>query len=142
MTAIPTARTNRIKAITPIIIPAIAGITMPVDITVVMMAAGLMAVADIIEIGSIIMLPFSSAPAKKPAARWLNTAPFFMIVLIPLANLAHDLRVTFAAMAIMLAVTAVIVRIRGLSMIVQIALWTGTLGCAASIFLIGAHLHG
>jgi lysylphosphatidylglycerol synthetase-like protein (DUF2156 family) len=78
--------------------------------------------------------------AKAVRGFWfISLVPVLMV--IPL-SLVHDLRVTFAAMAIMLAVTAVIARIRGLSLIVQIALWAGALGSAASIFIIGAHLHG
>ena len=64
-----------------------------------------------------------------------------LLVIIPF-SLVHDLRVTFGTMAILLATTAVIAHLRRLSVIVQIALWAGAVGCAASIFTIGAHLHG
>ena len=68
--------------------------------------------------------------------------PMFMAALIPITSVAHDLRVTFAAMATTLVVIAVIARIRSLSLIVQIALWAGALGSIASIFIVGPHLHG
>ena len=88
------------------------------------------------------MLPLSPSPAAKPAPRWLLAVPLCTMMLVPLANLTHDLRVTLATMAVALAINAIVLRIRGLSLIVQIALWAGALASAACIFFVGAHLHG
>ena len=80
-------------------------------------------------------------PIHAGRRRWLAAVPLFMVILIPLSMGAHDIRATFGAGAVMLAVDAVVVRLNGGSRIVQIALWVGAAGLVAAMCFSGAHLH-
>jgi len=81
-------------------------------------------------------------PLYPGRRRWLAAVPLFMMILVPLSMAAHDIRATFGAAALMLAVDAVVMRLNGASRIVQVALWAAVAGLVAAMFLSGAHLHG
>jgi hypothetical protein len=79
-------------------------------------------------------------PDGKAPRGLVAVAPFFAR-LIPLAGFAHDLRVTFGAMALVMGLLALVLRLRRTGLIADIALWVAAAACVAAVFLFASHPH-
>ena len=80
--------------------------------------------------------------APQDQRRWIAALPIFAVILIPLASIAGDLRITFAASSGVFAIQAVVARRkRGLGKTVQAALWIAALAFAAASLFFGRRLH-